>query len=203
HDLSLVVTHRVVARQKPAIAPVGGAQPDLQLVRRAGDNSPFSHSVDPFGIVGMGFRSGLPHDALPTLIERGAEVRERRAIDVETLALGSEYGDELRCEVEYLPQFHLALAQGRRQLLLFRDVDSRSDEPLPVCRRDADATNVTNRSIGPNNPLGEVEAVMVREHLLNFVRNELPILRVHERHVLRYARSLGSRIETVDREQFG
>src|SRR2546426_3940927 len=33
HDLSLVVAHRVVARQKPPIAPVGGAQPDLQLVR--------------------------------------------------------------------------------------------------------------------------------------------------------------------------
>src|SRR2546427_12577457 len=90
-------------------------------------------------------------------------------------------------------------------MLLFHDVDSRSDEllPLPVYRRDADATDVTNRSIGPNDPLGEVEAVMVRDHLLNLLRNELPILRVHERYVLRYARSLGSRIEAVDREQFG
>jgi len=122
---------------------------------------------------------------LPPLIERAAEVRERWAIGVQALAFGSQYGDELRREVEYLPEFHLALAQGRRQLLLFRDVDSRSDEPLPVCRRNADATNVTNRSIGPNNPLGEVEAVMVHEHLHNFLRNELPILRMYERHVLR------------------
>src|SRR6266581_1664153 len=153
----------------------------------------------------MRFRSGRAHDALPPLIERAAEVRERRAIGVQALAFASQYGDELRREVENLPEFHFALAQSRRQLLLFCDVDSRSDEPLPlpVCRRDADATNVTNRSIGPNNPLGEVEAVMVREHLLNFVRNELPILGVHERHVLRYARSLTSRIEAVDREQFG
>ena len=151
----------------------------------------------------MGFRSGRAHDALPPLIERAAEVRERRAVGVQALAFGPQYGDELRREVEYLPEFHFALAQSRRQLLLFRDVDSRSDEPLPVCRRDADATNVTNRSIGPNNPLGEVEAAMLREHLLNFLRNELSILRVYERHVLRYARSLASRIEAVDREQFG
>src|SRR5437899_2194057 len=79
-------------------------------------------------------------------------------------------------------------------MLLFRDVDSRSDEllplPLPVYRRDADATDVANRSIGPDDPLGEVEAVVVREHLLNCLRNELPILRVYERHVLGYARSL-------------
>src|SRR6266571_7520777 len=149
------------------------------------------------------FRSGRAHVALPPLVERAAEVRERRAIGVQALAFGSQYGDELRREVEYLPEFHFALAQSRRQMLLFRDVDSRSDEPLPVCRRDADATDVTNRSIVPNNPLGEVEAVMVREHLLNFLRNELPILRVDERHVLRYARSLAGRIEAVDREQFG
>src|SRR6266571_2403318 len=151
------------------------------------------------------FRSGRAHVALPPLVERAAEVRERRAIGVQALAVGSQYTDDLRREVEYLPEFHFALAQSRRQMLLFRDVDSRSDEllPLPVYRRDADATDVTNRSIGPDDPLGEVEAVVVREHLLNCLRNELPILRVYERHVLGYARSLVSRIEAVDHEQFG
>src|SRR3989454_10864576 len=89
HDLSLVVAHRVVARQKPAIAPIGGTQPDLQLVRRATDDRPVSNSFDPFGILGMSFRSGRAHDALPPLIERAAEVIERRAIGVQALAFGS------------------------------------------------------------------------------------------------------------------
>src|SRR5206468_4773300 len=102
---------------------------DLHVVRRAADDSLVSNSFDPFGIVRMGFGSGRAHDALPPLLERAAEVRERRAIGVQALAFGSQDGDELRREVEYLPEFHFALAQGRRQLLLFGDVDSRSDKP--------------------------------------------------------------------------
>src|SRR5690348_6259545 len=44
---------------------------------------------------------------------------------------------------------------------------------------------------------------MVRQHPLNFMRDELPILRVYQRQVLRYARRPGARHEPVDREQFG
>src|SRR5689334_646185 len=44
---------------------------------------------------------------------------------------------------------------------------------------------------------------MVRQHPLNFMRDELPIIRVYQRHVLRYARRSAARNEAVDREQFG
>ena len=64
-----------------------------------------------------------------------------------------------------------------------------------VCRWRADAPDVTNRSVRPHDPLREVESAMLRQHRLNFLRDEVPVVRMHERHVFRDGRCVlrGSR----------
>src|SRR5882724_7764039 len=52
-DLSLVVAHRVVTRQKPAIASIMLAQPQLHLVSRATCQRTIPASLDPFRIIRM------------------------------------------------------------------------------------------------------------------------------------------------------
>ena len=44
---------------------------------------------------------------------------------------------------------------------------------------------MTNRSIGSHNPFREIESAMLCQHRLNFLRDELPIVRVYERDVFR------------------
>src|SRR4029077_18915840 len=87
--------------------------------------------------------------------------------------------------------------------LLLGNVDPGSDKALAAGCRDADTTDVADRSIGADHPFREVEPPMVRQHPLNFMRDELPIIRVYQRHILRYGRRSAARNETVDREQFG
>src|ERR1700737_3467238 len=60
---------------------------------------------------------------------------------------------------------------------------------------------MTNRSIGPHNPFREIESPMVCQHPLNFLRHELPIFRVYERHVFRDRWRLAAGIEAMDRKQ--
>src|ERR1700751_3137181 len=60
---------------------------------------------------------------------------------------------------------------------------------------------MTNRSVWPHDSFGEVESAMLRQHRLNGLRNELPIVRMDERHVFREARRRAVRIHAMDREQ--
>src|ERR1700752_1526506 len=90
----------------------------------------------------MGFRSGLADDALPPLFERAAEVGERRAIRVQAFALGSQYGDELRREVEHLLQLDL--------------------RPFAVLDIEVDADPIEDRAISCAQRLGAAEEPAVR-----------------------------------------
>src|SRR4029077_19571070 len=60
---------------------------------------------------------------------------------------------------------------------------------------------MTNRSIGSHNPFGEIESATVCQHLLNFLGDELPIVRVYERQVFRDRWRLAAGIEAMDRKQ--
>jgi len=62
---------------------------------------------------------------------------------------------------------------------------------------------MTNRSIGSHNPFREVESAMLCQHRLNFLRDELPIVRVYERHVFRDRWRLAAGVEAMDPEQLG
>src|SRR6185503_5791953 len=70
-----------------------------------------------------------------------------------------------------------------------------------VCGWCADAPHMTNRSVRPHDPLGEVESAMLRHHGPNLLRDEISVVRMHERHVFLDGRCFLRRIEAVDREQ--
>ncbi|HTB72829.1 MAG TPA: hypothetical protein VK762_06280 [Polyangiaceae bacterium] len=61
---------------------------------------------------------------------------------------------------------------------------------------------MTYYSVGSHDPFRKVEASLVREHLLDFMRHRISIFRVHERHVLGDARRLVSWLEAMDPKQF-
>src|SRR5258706_10587845 len=138
------------------------------------------------------------------LIKTDPEVIECDAVDVKVLAVGPKNSDELRREVQRLPEFHFTLAQCACEDFVLRDVDPGSDEPLghsAVCRWRADAPDMTNRSVRPHDPLREVESAMLRQQRPNFLRDEISVVRMHERHVFLDGGCLLRRIEAVDRKQ--
>ena len=138
------------------------------------------------------------------LIKTDPEVIECDAVDIKALTVGPKNSDELRREVQRLPEFHFTLAQCACEDFVLRDVDPGSDEPLghsAVCRWRADAPDMTNRSVRPHDPLREVESAMLRQHRPNVLRDEISVVRMHERHVFLDGGCLLRRIEAVDREQ--
>src|SRR5205814_3173162 len=115
---------------------------------------------------------------VPPLIQTHPKVIERGAIRIQWASIRSNYTDALRCEVQHLPEFLLALAQCRCENLVLRDVDPGSDEPLghsAVFSWRADAPDMTNRSVRPHDPLCEVECPMLRLHGPNFLRDRISV----------------------------
>src|SRR5258707_14093126 len=142
----------------------------------------------------MNFSAGP--SVLP-LIKTDTEVIECNAVDVKALAVGPEHSDELRREVQRLPEFHFTLAQRLREDLVLRDVDPGSDEPLEdsaVCRWRADAPDVTNRLVWTHNPLRKIESATLRQHRPNLLRDEISVVRMHECHVFLEGRCFLRRI---------
>src|SRR6266481_9480649 len=60
---------------------------------------------------------------LPPLIKTQAEVVERNTVDIQPLPVGSVYSDQLRSEVQKLPEFHFASAQFLFCSFTLSDVD--------------------------------------------------------------------------------
>src|SRR5258705_1210910 len=91
------------------------------------------------------------------------------------------------------------------QELVLRDIDPCSDEPLDpaVCRWRADAPYMTNRSVRAHDPLREVESSMLGQRRLNFLRDQLPIVRMYEREIFLGARRFVVWIHAINREQLG
>src|ERR1700681_1644010 len=157
--------------------------------------------LDPVDVARMNLRSTV---SLTPLVESDAEIRERDSVRIQTLGLGSQYADKLGREIQNLAEFTFALAQRVCEDLVLRDVDPGSDEPLghsAVCRWRADAPDVTNRLVRTHDPLRKIESAMLRQHRPNFLRDEISVVRMHERHVFLEGRCFLRRIEAVDREQ--
>jgi hypothetical protein len=98
HDLSLVVAHRIVASQKPTIASIMFAQPQLHVVTRAASQSTIPTSLCPFRVIRVNVSGRAP---LPPLIKANAEVIEHHAIGVKTFAAGAEYRNKLGREITW------------------------------------------------------------------------------------------------------
>src|SRR5712692_2089654 len=157
--------------------------------------------LDPVDVVRMNLRSTV---SLTPLVESDAVIRERDSVRIQALGLGSQDADKLGREIHHLPEFTLALAQRAGEELVLRNVNPGSDEPLEhsaVCRWRADAPDITNRLVRTHDPLREVESAMLRQHRLNLLRDDISVVRMHERHVFLDGRCFFRRIEAVDREQ--
>src|SRR5712692_10631818 len=142
--------------------------------------------------------------SLTPLVESDAVIRERDSVRIQALGLGSQDADKLGREIQNLAEFTLALAQRACENLVLRDVDPGSDEPLgdsAVCRWRADAPDVTNRLVRTHDPLRKIESAMLGQHRPNFLRDEISVARMHERHVFRDRWRLAAGIEAMDREQ--
>src|SRR5260221_7912767 len=201
-NLPLFVAQGVVTGQKPAVTSIALAKPHFAFKSRAHRHSTIPLNLDPFRIIGMTYSAN--GGFVTPLIKSEAEVVESAAVHKKTLAVASENSYELWCEVQNLPKLLFALAQRTCENLVLRDVDPGSDEPLghsAVCRWRADAPYVTNRSVGPHDSLREVESAMLRQHRPNLLRDEISVVRMHERHVFLEGRCVLRRIEAVDREQ--
>src|SRR5229473_71551 len=159
--------------------------------------------LDPVDVVRMNLRSTV---SLTPLVESDAVIRERDSVRIQALGLGSQDADKLGREIHNLAEFTLALAQRACENLVLRDVDPGSDEPLgdsAVCRWRADAPDVTNRLVRTHDPLRKIESAMLGQHRPNFLRDEISVVRMHERHVFRDRWRLAAGIEAMDREQLG
>src|SRR6266403_95731 len=120
HDLSLVVAHRIVASQKPTIASIMFAQPQLHVVTRAASQSTIPTSLYPLRVIRVNVNAKAP---LPPLIKANAEVIEHHAIGVKTFAVGTEYRNKLRREVQHLPELHFTSAPFLLCAFTFSNVD--------------------------------------------------------------------------------
>src|SRR6266853_451509 len=203
HELSLVVAQRVGANQEPPIGSVPGPQAHLHLASGAGQYRTIDMCRDPVDVIRMNLRFTV---SLTPLVESDAEIRERDSVRIQALGLGSQDADKLGREIQNLAEFTFALAQRACEDLVLRDVDAGSDEPREqpaVCRWGADAPYVTNRPVRTHDPLRELESATLRQYRPNFLRDEISVVRMHERHVFREGRCLRRRIEAVDREQLG
>ncbi len=60
---------------------------------------------------------------LPPLIKTQAEVVERNTVDIQPLPVGSVYSDQLRSEVQNLPEFHFTSAPFLFCSFTLSDVD--------------------------------------------------------------------------------
>src|SRR6266566_3849288 len=124
--LSLFVVQWVVTEKKPAITSITFAQSHLQLESSATGESTIRIPGDPLPVIRMkeliaiGYRAIEP---LPPLLKSKAEVIERDAVYKETFAVGTEYSNKLRNEVDYLTELHFTSAQFLLCSFALSDVD--------------------------------------------------------------------------------
>src|SRR5271154_6812772 len=101
-NLSLVVAHRVVKRQKPAITSIAFAQAQLQLETSPTRDRTIKMGYGPFQVIRMNELIAIR--CLPPLFKGTALVIEQDAVSIKTFATGSEYRNMLRREIQYLPE---------------------------------------------------------------------------------------------------
>src|SRR5260221_4997914 len=203
-NLPLFVAQGVVTSQKPTVASITLAKPHFAFKSRASRHRTIPLNLDPFRIIGM--TDSANRGFVTPLIKSEAEVVKSAAVHKKTLEAASENSYELWCEVQNLPKLLFALAQRACEDLVLGHIDSRSDERLdhpPGSRWRADPPSMTNRSVRPHDPLREVESAILGQHRLNFLRDELPIVRMDQCHVFRDARRRAVRIQAINRKQLG
>src|SRR5580658_5425318 len=125
------------------------------------------------------------------------------AARITSLSAASVDRNELRREVQHLPEFLLALPQRVDQLVLRSNIHPRADE-LPgrcVATRDPHATDAANLSVGPHESPSEVDCSTARQHLLNLSLDRYPVFRMHQGQIFLFFRRFAVRIESVDFKQ--
>src|SRR6478672_621412 len=120
-NLSLIVAHRVVASQKPAITSITFAQAQLQLNTSPTRESTIKMALHPFMVIRMKEFTAIR--SFPPLFKVKAEVIERDVVGIKAFAVGTENCDNLRREVQHLPELHFTSAQFLLCSFTLSDVD--------------------------------------------------------------------------------
>src|SRR6266850_638925 len=130
NDLSLVVSERVVTKQKPAIRSVAATHALLhhQLVSGAAYQPTVKMCLDPAKVVRMKFSFMA---SLTPLIEADAVIGERHAIRIQLLEPGPQYADDLWREVQHLTELCFLNPDLFLSRLALGDVGHRPDK-LPI-----------------------------------------------------------------------
>src|SRR6267154_2350019 len=106
--LSLFVVQWVVTEKKPAITSITFAQSHLQLESNATGESTIRIPGDPLPVIRMKELTPIGRyraiEFLPPLLKSKAEVIEPDAVYKATFAVGTEYSNKLRREVQNLPK---------------------------------------------------------------------------------------------------
>src|SRR4030095_5999396 len=107
NDLALVIAHRVVPSEKPAIASIAGLQAHFQFVGQAARQRTLCKRFKPSDIVRM---CGGADASLQPLVEADAGILEGRAVRVQPLVLRSVDTDELWRKIKRLAEYRLTFA---------------------------------------------------------------------------------------------
>jgi hypothetical protein len=118
-DPTALVAEWAVADEKPSVLAVVASRALFVLERLTALERAAALALEPFHVLRV--KHTLPKFEAPCLIWRKARVLERRLIDVERLAIGSEYGNELRNHVDDRPKLRFGLSHfgqgfGQRRL---------------------------------------------------------------------------------------
>src|SRR6266403_2738013 len=178
HDLSLVVAHRIVASQKPTIASIMFAQPQLHVVTRAASQSTIPTSLYPSRVIGVNVSDKVP---LPPLIKANAEVIEHHAIGVKTFAAGAEYRNKLRREIHDLSHLTLSLPDHRFCLALLADISNRSHElevAQAIPRRVSGHTDMLNGTVGHLQAMFKIKSLAVTRRSIDLILHQAVVVRM-------------------------
>src|SRR6266849_776911 len=179
HDLSLVVAHRIVASQKPTIASIMFAQPQLHVVSRAASQSTIPTSLCPFQVIKVSMSASAP---LPPLIKANAEVIEHHAIGVKTFVAGAVYRNKLGREIHDLSDLYLSLPDHRFCLALLADIGNRSHElevARAIPRRVSGHTDMLSGTIGHLQVMLKIKTLAVTRRSIDLLLHQAAVIRMN------------------------
>src|SRR6185295_1297698 len=127
NQLSLIVAEWIVPNQEPAIAPVALSEPHLRFVSDGISYGPTDKRLHPPEVVRMHFRCKA---SLAPLVQADAVILERHPVRIKALVLRAQYSNDLRHQVQHLPELPFACAQRPCEGFLLQNIDSDHWPPI-------------------------------------------------------------------------
>src|SRR5579862_591247 len=126
-DLSLFVPQWDATGEEPTISSVAFAQSQLHLLNGATGKGTIKSIAHAFPVIRMKVHIAIRR--VPPLFETTAKVIERNAVGIKAIAVGSVHRNNLRREVQHLPELRFLLADFVLRPLAIFDVGR---DPIPL-----------------------------------------------------------------------